>query len=96
MDKERYIEVREICKFYDLDPSFVDSLYEVELIEIRTREEARYIAREQIGDLERLLRLHRDLNINVEGLEAVDHLLRKMERLQEEVRQLRKELEGMR
>jgi uncharacterized protein YoxC len=43
--------------------------------------------------LERLVRLHQDLNINLEGLGAVSHLLHKVNALQEEVQKLRKRVQ---
>lgn len=42
--------------------------------------------------LEKYIHLHYDLDINLEGLDAVAHLLNQIQVLQVEVRQLRNEL----
>jgi hypothetical protein len=55
-------------------------------------EENEYIEQEQIRELERMMRLHYDLDINLEGIEAINHLLDRVSRLQKEVRQLQNRL----
>jgi hypothetical protein len=55
-------------------------------------EQRRYIALEQLGRAEKMVRMHDDLGINVEGLEAIEHLLRRMEQLREELTGLRNRL----
>jgi hypothetical protein len=93
MDKESLIPIRRVCQHYEIEISFVDSLYDLELIELTTIEEEVYIHHEAVSDLERLVRLHQDLNINLEGLGAVSHLLHKVNALQEEVQKLRKRVQ---
>ena len=66
--------------------------HEVELIEILEVERQPVIRHSELDRLERLVRLHRDLEISPQGLLAVDHLLERMEQLQEEVLELRRRL----
>ena len=46
----------------------------------------------QLGELERYTHLYYDLSINIEGIDAIRHLLRRIEDLQERVRKLENEL----
>ena len=92
MDTKKYIRIKDFCKGHALEESFVYSLYEIELIEIRQVETEQVIPRRDLRKLERLVRLHRDLEISPQGLMAVDHLLDRMEALQGEVLELRRRL----
>jgi hypothetical protein len=40
------------------------------------------------------MRLHYDLDINLEGIEAITSLLNRVKSMQEEIRELRNRLEG--
>ena len=52
-------------------------------LEIITVEKTDYVHCDKISDFEKLRRLHYDLNINLEGLEAIENLLeRKLKDLQ--------------
>jgi hypothetical protein len=48
-------------------------------------EEVHYIEKEKINDLEKMMRLYYDLDINLEGIEAISHLLNKVNSMQEEI-----------
>ncbi|MEJ2162321.1 MAG: chaperone modulator CbpM [Robiginitalea sp.] len=92
MKVTKYIRISDFCRGHALEESFVYKLHEIELIEIFEVEEQQVIHREELERLERLVRLHRDLEISPQGLLAVDHLLGRMEDLQEEVLELRRRL----
>jgi hypothetical protein len=92
MNVKKYIPIADFCRGHALEESFVYSLHEIELIEIRQIEAKAVIPRSDLRRLERLVRLHRDLEISPEALLAVDHLLDQVEALQEEVITLRRRL----
>ena len=52
----------------------------------------RQLARGALHRLERLVRLHHDLEISPQGLQAVQHLLDRLEAMQDELWQLRRKL----
>jgi len=56
-------------------------------------EEKSYILPDQVSDLEKLSRLHYEMEINLEGLEAIVHLQEKIKALKEEVDFLQRKLE---
>ena len=51
--------------------------------------EESYLHLEQINDLERILRFHVDLEINLAGIEVITHLLKKIDSLEKELKTLR-------
>lgn len=91
MDKQ-YISITEFCSCHEIDHAFVYSLNEYGLVEIITIEENQFIEEEQVREIEKMIRLHYDLDINLEGIDAIVHLLNKVSDLQEEVRVLKNRL----
>ncbi len=79
------ILVKDFCQYYQAEVSFVQSLQESGLVEVIVKNENDYITFEEMPRLEKFVRLHYDLDINVEGLETIDHLLRKIESLQHQL-----------
>jgi len=85
----KLIAVEECCTIYNIEFTFLESLNEFGLIEIVPKEDKRFLQEEQLGDLERMIRLHYELDINMAGIDAISHLLKRMHELQEEIRLLR-------
>ena len=55
------------------------------LIEIRTIESKYFVEKEQLPKLEKFVRFYYDLDINLEGIEAITYLLQRIENLQNEI-----------
>lgn len=92
MEPEKYIRITELCSYYSIDDSFVHSLRDYGLMEIVVMEDQEVIPEEQVKDFEKMLRLHYELEINLEGIDAINHLLHQIRDLQEEVKSLRNRL----
>jgi len=92
MDTKNLIPIDQLCGVYEIPESFIDDLYSYELVEVIDTEDARYIPQDHIKDIEKLMRLHFDLNINYEGLDVVMHLLERIEELEKEVNYLKNKL----
>lgn len=92
METEDLIPLQEIITHHKVEVTFIDSLHECGLIEITTVRETRYIYKEQISELEKMIRWHYDLDINLEGIEAISHLLQRVNILQEELTAMRNRL----
>ena len=56
------------------------------LIEVRVIDEERYLPTSQLAELERYTHLYYDLSINIAGIDAIHHMLERIELLQQEVR----------
>ena len=85
----RYITITEFCDFHGVDVHWVETLIEYGVVEPERREETFFISETQIEPLEMALRLHRDLEINPPGIDAILHMRRRLEALQREVTELR-------
>lgn len=92
MENEELIPVEVFCTTCHVSTTLIDSLEESGLVQITIRQERRYLAFEQLERVEKMVRLHEDLGINVEGIEAIDNLLERMEHLQAEMIRLRNRL----
>ncbi len=92
MEIDQYIPADEFCINCNVEHSFVMSLHHSGLIEITTVEQKSFIRIDQLRDVEKFARLHYELDINLEGIEAIHHLLKKMKAIQEEVALLRSRL----
>ena len=92
MTEEHFISITTICRQYEIDFTFVDSLKRMGLIQVEIIEEDPCIHADHIGNLEKIIRLHQDLNVNLEGIDVVLHLLEKERTLRSEVTALRNRL----
>ena len=92
MEKEQLISIQQFCTHYNIEFSFLDSLQEFGLLEIVTIEETRFVPVEKIKDIEQFMRMHYELDINLEGIDAITHLLSQMATLQQEIVTLRNRL----
>ena len=87
-----FIIINEYCHKSHIEPSFIISLEEGGLIEIETIDGERYLPTSQLRELERYTHLYYDLSINIEGIDAIRHMLERMTKLQNEVSRLRNQL----
>lgn len=92
MKNKTYIHIADVCRGHGLERTFLYRLREYELIEIRETDSGEVIDHGQLPRLERLIRLHRDLEIEPQGLLAVEQLLQRVGELQDEIRMLRSRL----
>ena len=89
---EHLISAQDFCTYYKVEYSFINSLVEYGLIEIIKKEQASFIDIDRLHDLEKFVRLHYDLDINLEGIEAITHLVQKVENMQSEITALKNRL----
>jgi chaperone modulatory protein CbpM len=83
------IATTDICTYHEVEYTFIRSLGEAGLLELRVIDQTTYITESDLQKLEKMIRMHNDLEINVPGIEAITHLLERIEQLQEEMRVLR-------
>lgn len=92
MENNQLVAVQSFCIHHKIESSFIESLQQYGLIEITTVEQQSYFDESQLGDLEKMVRLHYDMDINLEGIEAIGHLLEKLRHVQAINRQLHERL----
>jgi hypothetical protein len=93
MEPENLISITRFCEYHRVEFSFVTALNEFGLVNFINVEEVNYIPVEQLGNIEKMIRLHYDLDINIEGIEAISHLLIRMDQLQAELARMRNRLQ---
>lgn len=92
MNLDDLILMDEICTHYHVERRFVRALHDSDIIPIETVKQKEYIPTEKISEFEKMRRLHYEMNINLEGLEAIRDLLHKVEKLQQEKQHLKNRL----
>ena len=86
------LPANEFCANHNIEISFIRSIQENGLIEITTVEETGYIHASQLQELERIVHLYFELGINLEGIETINHLLKRINQMQDEITALRNRL----
>ncbi len=86
------ITYTECLQIYQVEETFLDQLQSSGLIEIVIEEDDRYIEYDYLQEIEQFVRWHYELEINMEGIEALHHMLQQVQQLQEDVKKLRGEL----
>ncbi len=89
MKQEDLISTKIFCNSYHISMQTIYTFREYGLIDLVEIEQEEYIDSLKLARLEQLVRLHTELNINPEGLDAISNLLDRIEQLQEEVQALR-------
>ena len=92
MDTENLIALDEFCARHEIEISFITSLQETGLIQTTRIEESGFIDAGQLYNLERMIRFHYELDINLEGIETITHLLQRISAMQDEVTGLKNRL----
>jgi chaperone modulatory protein CbpM len=92
MTKEHLIATSDFCVYYNVERTFITSLQEAGLVQITVVNEATYIHETELQKLEKMIHLHHDLEINIAGIEAITHLLDRVEQMQASLRTLKNRL----
>ena len=92
MELDDLVPANEFCLHHNINISFIQSLQEYGLAEITTIEQSMFIPAEKLTDIEKLVRLHYELDINMEGIDVITQLLHRIEELQDEMKSLKNRL----
>lgn len=85
MKTDDRILLQTISSHYQVELSFFNHLHDLGLIEIEIMEQSPYIHENQMYNLERMIRLHNELEVNPEGIDVIFNLLQKIDHLQKEL-----------
>jgi hypothetical protein len=92
MQTGNLIAVNEFCVNHNIQISFITSLQQIGLIEITNIDEAGFIDAGQLQHLEKIVRFYFELDINLEGIETIGHLLERIQAMQNEIITLKNRL----
>jgi len=85
MNIENFIPLKQLSTHYEVEVSFFNNLSEMGLIEINTIEQTHYVQEDKIRDIEKMIRMHHELDLNIESIDVVFNLLQKINSLQSEL-----------
>jgi hypothetical protein len=92
MIQKNYIALSTICKHYEIEMTLFKQLNETGLIEVIEIQESPCILEDKLENLEKILRLHQELEINSAGIETIFHLVDRIQNLQQETLDLKSRL----
>lgn len=85
MTKINLIPIMDVCKFNEVELNFINELQNAGLIEIKKVDTQNYISEFDLIKIEKAIRLNMELEINIAGIEAIYHLLERIEAMQSEI-----------
>ena len=84
--KNMTISVVQFSQYHQIEPQFVIDLYQNGLVVLQKRDQEYFIEGNDLSNLERYIKFHYELGVNLEGLEVINHLLNQIERLQKQIK----------
>ena len=87
-----FIDASQFCSSHQVNLSILQEMEQYELVKLTTIEETSFISSEQLPEVEKMIRLYLELGVNLEGLDVIRHLLKRLESLQDETVNLRNQL----
>lgn len=92
MDTTNLISIQRLCEHYNISDSFILKLSEYELIELIEYNRELCIYKTQITKVEKMIRLHFELDINMEGMDAIYNLTQQIDALKKDLWELNNKL----
>ncbi len=89
------IQIEQVCMHCGVDVTFIHSLHDLGHVEVIIENDNHFIDESQLKMLEQMIYFHSELQINLEGIDAIAHLLRKIENLQEELIATRNKVDAL-
>ena len=93
MQTEELVPVQQFCTYHHVEESFIFSLQHAGLIEIVHTAQEIAIPVSQLNQLEKMVRLNNEMDINLEGIETISHLLQRMNDMQRQIADLHNRLQ---
>lgn len=92
MADEELISLNAFCTQHNIEISFITQLQQSGLIQTQVREKSAFVHASTLPVLEKIIRLHYDLDINLEGVETILHLLDRMDTMRSKMIALQNKL----
>ncbi|MDG4951342.1 chaperone modulator CbpM [Weeksellaceae bacterium KMM 9724] len=89
----RYIKITEFCENEKIETSFLLELNREGLLRLEKQEEVEYIDQNDLPQIEMFARWHYELGVNLEGIDAMRHMLERMKEMQKQIQILEKKLQ---
>ncbi len=86
------LRAEEFCTHYNVEYHFLELLHEHDLIEIVNINEQHFLHADALSNVESLMRMHYDLNINLEGIDVINNLLSRVNNMHQQIKYLENKL----
>jgi hypothetical protein len=93
MNTKDLLPIEQFCKIYEIEFSFISSLNDFGLIELIYIDKDEFIELEKIQEVERIIRLHNELGVNLEGIDIITNLIEKIDNLQKRLHSVQNQLD---
>ncbi|MBT0608567.1 chaperone modulator CbpM [Aequorivita echinoideorum] len=93
MATKKYILVTQYCQHANVEIAFLENLHEYGLVLMEKKDSESYINENDISKIERMLRLHKDLSINFEGLDVIDSMQKRLRQMEKKMKLLQQKLD---
>ena len=87
------VALNDFCSSHQVEISFIQSLEDHGLVQTVIVDQSLCVHVNDLPKLERIVRLYQELNVNAEGLDVIDHLLKRIEAMQHEISELKNRLD---
>lgn len=84
-------KIIDICQSNNIEITFIKELQQNGLIEITVIESQEFVYEDQVAQIQKYHNWYEDLELNIQGIEIVQHLLQKIENLQQQIKTLKLE-----
>jgi|GEM_PF-127943 len=89
MESIQLISVKEFCDSHGVEQTYLLTLQEFGFVQIK---EGKFIEEHTLSKIEKVMRLHREMEVNLEGIEVILDLLERMDGMNMEMNQLKNRL----
>lgn len=92
MENKNLVPALVCCEHYKIELSFIHSLEQYGFIKTIKIDADEFIEEDELQTLEKFIRMHYDLDINMQGIEAINFLLERVQDMKNEIARLRSRL----
>ncbi|MGN6213602.1 chaperone modulator CbpM [Parafilimonas sp.] len=92
MENKNLVPAMVCCEHYKIELSFIHSLEQYGFIKTVRVDADEFLEEDELQTLEKFIRMHYELDINMQGIEAINFLLERVHNMKNEIAHLRSRL----
>lgn len=82
---KNYITIKELAAFHEIDEGYLMEFIQFGIISVKQQKTSLQIHLDDVEELERAIRLRRDLEVNLQGVDIICRLRNRLVELQKEM-----------
>ncbi|MGP6603877.1 chaperone modulator CbpM [Ornithobacterium rhinotracheale] len=88
----KYIKISDYCKNTQIERTFISELQDEGILVLQQVDNEDCIEEDMLEELEKYSRWHYDLGVNLAGIDAMRHMLQRMQQMEREIQSLKNSL----